>query len=179
MKIHAFQHASTIAWSGGTTTELLIFPKGSLYAERTFGFRISTATIEVESSDFTSLPQYNRLLTVLEGNLEIIHEGRYMRRLSRFENDAFHGSWKTSSRGKARDLNVIYSDAFRLDFSHINTGEEPRTISPGSGTTFLFMLQDAVICNVSVQKYDLVELTEAVAVEKGFSCFRIVLTGES
>ena len=39
-------------WSGGRTTEIYIAPEGALYAERNFLFRISTAEVELEESDF-------------------------------------------------------------------------------------------------------------------------------
>ena len=32
----------TTAWSGGTTTQLAIAPKGALYAERSFLWRVSS-----------------------------------------------------------------------------------------------------------------------------------------
>ncbi len=49
---HNQQKIST--WSGGTTTELFIYPEVAEYSERNFDFRISTATVEVEESNFYS-----------------------------------------------------------------------------------------------------------------------------
>ena len=40
-------------WSGGQTTQLFLSPKEGSYPDRTFDFRLSTATVEVEKSDFT------------------------------------------------------------------------------------------------------------------------------
>ena len=51
----------TSTWSGGTTTQLAIAPEGAVYAERSFLWRVSSATVELETSDFTPLPDYNRL----------------------------------------------------------------------------------------------------------------------
>lgn len=48
-------------WSGGTTTELFIWPHGASYAERRFGIRISTATVDIAQSTFTKLPRRNAL----------------------------------------------------------------------------------------------------------------------
>lgn len=60
-------------WSGGRTTEIYIAPEGALYAERNFLFRISTAEVELEESDFTSLPDYNRLIASVSGTMRLAH----------------------------------------------------------------------------------------------------------
>ena len=56
-------------WSGGTTTQLCIAPEGADYAHRDFLWRVSSATVELEASDFTMLPDYHRWITTLEGTL--------------------------------------------------------------------------------------------------------------
>ena len=52
----------TTRWSGGTTTELAISPRDAVYADRNFLWRVSSALVEDETSDFTPLPDYNRLI---------------------------------------------------------------------------------------------------------------------
>lgn len=52
-------------WSGGTTTELFIWPYGASYAERRFGIRISTATVDIAESTFTKLPGVTRYIAPL------------------------------------------------------------------------------------------------------------------
>ena len=37
-------------WSGGQTTQLFLSPEGGSYPDRTFDFRLSTATVEVEKN---------------------------------------------------------------------------------------------------------------------------------
>ena len=96
-------------WSGGTTTQLIIYPFDAVFSERTFMFRISTATVETETSSFTPFPGYKRLLMILEGTLRIVHTGEYSKVLDTFETDAFDGSWETTAKGKVRDFNVMYS----------------------------------------------------------------------
>ena len=61
----------TTDWSGGTTTQLAIAPEEAVYAERDFLWRLSSAQVELEHSDFTPLPDYNRLISVLKGELEL------------------------------------------------------------------------------------------------------------
>ena len=50
----------TSCWSGGTTTEIFIWPEDADYAARRFAVRISSATVELEESDFTALPGVTR-----------------------------------------------------------------------------------------------------------------------
>ena len=64
-------------WSGGTTTQLAIWPEGAVYAERNFVWRVSSARVETQESEFTSLPGVARCLMVLDGTLHLEHEGRY------------------------------------------------------------------------------------------------------
>ena len=54
---------NTSVWQGGKTTELLILPTGASYKERNFIARLSSATIEASSSEFTILDGINRFIT--------------------------------------------------------------------------------------------------------------------
>lgn len=98
---------NTTEWSGGTTTELFISPEGSNFKERNFDFRLSIATIEVSSSDFTQLPETNRTLLLLEGELKLIHENHHESFLMPFSQDTFDGGWNTHSIGIAKDFNLM------------------------------------------------------------------------
>jgi environmental stress-induced protein Ves len=97
----------TSHWSGGTTTQLYIYPENASYQKRNFLFRISTATVESNESTFTSLPGVSRLLMILEGSLKIIHTGRYSKILQKFETDSFEGDWETKGFGKVTDFNLM------------------------------------------------------------------------
>ena len=63
----------TGAWSGGTTTELFIYPENADYAARQFLFRISSATVDLEESDFTPLAGVERYITPLAGHFTLEH----------------------------------------------------------------------------------------------------------
>ena len=65
----------TTKWSGGLTTQLGIAPEGAVYADRDFLWRLSSATVEDAESDFTALPDYERLISTLEGTIELNHNG--------------------------------------------------------------------------------------------------------
>ena len=94
-------------WSGGTTTQLFIYPNESSYKNIDFIFRVSTATIEIEESTFTILPGVNRSLMLLEGEITIHHKNQYSKTLRTFDVDSFSGDWHTTSLGKATDFNVM------------------------------------------------------------------------
>lgn len=107
MEIIPFESLSTATWSGGTTTELFIFPKDASYKAMNFDFRISTATIEVNTSKFTALPGVRRILMVLDGTLELQHKDQHSTILEPFERDSFLGDWETTSGGEAEDFNLM------------------------------------------------------------------------
>jgi hypothetical protein len=158
ISIHPFVEALTTRWSGGTTSELTIFPKQATYTARDFEFRISTASIEVDISTFTLLPNYNRLLAVLEGSLELIHDEKECISLNRYDATAFHGSQNTTSRGQARDFNVIFSSNWLLDFDIITDGNID-ALKPYEGKHYLFCLSQIGTVNENrISQYDLIEL---------------------
>lgn len=101
------ENFKTNIWSGGTTTELFIFPATANYQQRDFDFRISTARVETEESEFTALPGFLRKLMVLDGAVTLYHAGHYSKGLSKFEVDEFKGYWKTTSKGKCIDFNLM------------------------------------------------------------------------
>jgi environmental stress-induced protein Ves len=94
-------------WAGGTTTQLFIYPLQAEYKKRNFSFRISTATVELETSQFTKLPGISRKLMVLEGKMKLVHENQYSKELTKFEVDSFNGDWNTTSQGKCTDFNLM------------------------------------------------------------------------
>ena len=94
-------------WSGGTTTQLAIHPQGSEYIERNFEWRISTAMVNSEKSTFTSLPGVHRILMILDGQIEITHDGIRRASLNPFEQDEFEGGWTTHSIGMCTDFNLM------------------------------------------------------------------------
>jgi environmental stress-induced protein Ves len=109
VKIIRKSEQKTAQWSGGTTTQLAIFPETATYDQRNFFFRISTAKVLTEESEFTSLPGFSRSIMILEGNLILNHEGQYSKVLQKFSTDSFYGGWETTSSGKVTDFNLMTS----------------------------------------------------------------------
>ena len=161
----------TNKWSGGTTTELFIYPEGATYANRDFDVRISTATIEVEESTFTSLPDFDRTLMILAGQIEICHKGRYKKLLRKFEIDNFSGGWETTSIGTATDFNVMTSAEFRNDTNVMTLmeGEESSVERPCDLSNVLVIyLYSGRVCvelsgeNIILEKGDVFVVHELV-----------------
>lgn len=98
---------TTTAWSGGTTTELFIYPENTSYSERNFDFRISVATVELETSTFTKLPGIERHLAVLEGEMTLSFENRGGVLLRPYDIATFQGDWLTTSVGRVTDFNLM------------------------------------------------------------------------
>lgn len=115
----------TNKWSGGTTTELYIYPESSQYDNRNFKWRLSSAKVQVEKSTFTSLPGVSRLIMVLEGELILEHVGHHNAVLKVFEQDSFSGEWTTISFGKVTDFNLMTSSGYtgELEAISFNGGE--------------------------------------------------------
>ena len=125
MKLSIFsknQHKHSV-WSGGTTTQLIISPSDADYSKRNFDFRISTAVVESQESDFTPLPGVDRKLMLLNGTIIINHKKQYRKQLLPFEVESFKGEWETSSIGVCTDFNVMTtgntkSELWSLIFDH-------------------------------------------------------------
>ncbi len=106
-KIIKPENFTTTHWGGGSTTEFYIFPEEANYANRDFLFRLSMATVEVESSTFTPLPGVSRTLMVLNGTMTLTHKGHHVKTLNKFDVDHFKGDWSTQSEGKCSDFNLM------------------------------------------------------------------------
>lgn len=94
-------------WSGGTTTQIAIFPPGASYGARDFLWRISSAEVEDEQSVFTPLSGYDRRLMLLDGSLLLRHDGGPRFRLDVYQVHAFDGGAATESQGRCRDFNLM------------------------------------------------------------------------
>jgi environmental stress-induced protein Ves len=139
-KIISSHHFKPIAWSGGTTTELFIFPLTADYQLRNFQFRLSTATVETDKSEFTSLPGISRKLMVLDGKITINHEEHYSRQLKKFDTDEFEGEWKTSSNGKCTDFNLMTTGKTTGNMSaFVILNEQNATCSIKDGSDWFFI----------------------------------------
>ena len=104
----------TSVWSGGATTQLAIAPEGASYADRAFLWRISSATVELEESDFTALPDYHRLIATLRGDMVLTHKVGAPVTLHPYPVHGFEGAEATHSRGRCPDFNLRLRRGDRL-----------------------------------------------------------------
>lgn len=98
----------TSVWSGGTTTQLYLHPETGSYADRNFQFRISSATVDLEESEFTLLPGVVRFITPLDGSFVLTHPGVPPVKMAALAAPyRFSGEVPTHCVGKATDLNLM------------------------------------------------------------------------
>lgn len=119
-------------WSGGKTLELAIFPEDAKYLDRDFLWRLSTANSDRDESSFTKLPDYDRILMVLEGDVVLAHGDVRTAHLAALEQDSFDGAIKTKCFGKLlRDYNLIYRKGCkgRMDLVSLRSKAAPLPMS--------------------------------------------------
>lgn len=136
-------------WSGGTTTQLFISPEGATLAERNFDWRISSARVEEETSDFTLFDGYERILIPLKGKLEMEHQtpnGVIEQNVNEFELARFSGAWPTKGKGKLIDFNLIFKPNYHPKVQIIHFSEETK-LELEETTTALFLQMGSFIVN--------------------------------
>lgn len=129
----------TTSWSGGTTTQLSIAPEGAVYADRDFLWRLSSATVELDHSDFTPLPDYNRFLAVLEGEIKLKIDAQEPFPLAPGRVVAFDGGVPVESWGQCVDFNLMVrkgkGEGCVVELRREEAFEE--TVTPGAGNRSL------------------------------------------
>jgi environmental stress-induced protein Ves len=138
--IHLLNSSKTISWASGTSTELFVYPPDGDFQTRAFDFRISTATVEAEETNFSDFSGLTRILLILQGKLTLIHEGRYSKELDTFDQDRFDGSWITKSKGKVQDFNVMFNENYDASVLHLALqANKSLEIALDESKTFLFV----------------------------------------
>lgn len=132
-------------WAGGTTTQLYIYPEQADYKRRDFIFRLSSATVECEKSEFTALPQVDRIIMVLQGSLHLCYEGHGEAVLQPYEQASFDGGWNTVSYGRATDFNLMLREGAkgRLEVVTLAPGAGCSLENPAGGVMALYLAQGA------------------------------------
>jgi drug/metabolite transporter (DMT)-like permease len=121
------EEQNTSNWSGGTTTQLAIYPDDAVYSECNFKWRISSAKVNVGESTFTNLPGISRVIMIVDGKLKLEHEGHHKVELNPFEQDSFSGEWNTKSYGKVTDFNLMMNSECEGSLEAILLGEKECT----------------------------------------------------
>lgn len=140
----------TTQWAGGMTTQLAISPAGAAYADRDFLWRVSSATVELDESDFTALPDYRRLISTVRGDMTLSHNGGAEFTLHPGDVHGFDGGDATHSRGRCTDFNLMLrkgradGDMRALRLSGGKTVFVPDTRAE---TVLLYCASGGVACN--------------------------------
>jgi environmental stress-induced protein Ves len=127
-------------WSGGLTYEYIIYPETASYADRDFVFRISSATIEQEPSEFTKFKGYYRYLVMLDNclNVEVNKEKKIYKKYEIME---FNSDDEVTSYTKGIDFNWMVSEKVRHHKLQITTSNQ----NCNAQIMILFSLQATVI----------------------------------
>ena len=114
----------TSDWSGGRTTQMYIYPENSIYRNLDFKWRISSATVDLEESDFTELKGVHRFITTLDNELKLTHDYKDFIELKPFEIYEFEGDLKTHSYGKVKDFNLMLANGATGDLVSLYVDNE-------------------------------------------------------
>lgn len=115
-------------WSGGKTTELFIYPEDAEYSKRDFKIRISSATVELDTSNFTKLDGVYRFITPLDKELKLTHNGDEVISLDPFKVYEFEGNIDTTSFGKAKDFNLMLANGAKGELKSFFIDEKKEII---------------------------------------------------
>lgn len=158
-------------WKGGTTTQLCIVPENASLQERNFDLRISSATIDLERSEFSDFRGYRRYLMKLEGDITLLIDDKTII-IKRDEAFEFMGDEKVISLSKepSRDFNVIIKKDKKADISI----KENEKLNTNKGE-YIFSLEKAKINGKDVDKYALYETDdESINLEGRFIYIKII-----
>ncbi len=149
-------------WSGGTTTELYIYPKESKYSELDFKWRLSSAKVDIEESEFTHLSGIDRKIMVIDGKLILDHKGKHTIELNEFDIDSFSGDWTTKSYGKATDFNLMTNKGCsgELEYILVNKSKKVKLTNRQQGYK---NIADALYCvsgNISIELDSKIDICE-------------------
>ncbi|MGB4587854.1 MAG: HutD family protein [Clostridiaceae bacterium] len=137
MRIIRNKEYKNTSWTGGTTTEIYLYPEDGNYMRKQFDYRISTATIEIEESLFTELPGIERVIVPLEKRMVLLH-GEEKVLLSPYEPYRFSGGKRTISRGVNRDFNLMMNHGKRGDIEILMIYPETSIMEEGKNTLYFY-----------------------------------------
>ena len=166
-------------WSGGQTTQLFLSPKEGSYPDRTFDFRLSTATVKVEKSDFTDLSGYHRILMPLDASIRLNHLEQEVV-LNPFQSYFFDGGDPVSSQGTCQDFNLIYKPSYQGHMSAISLHE---SVSSQSRYQFIYALSSLTLewgkeHTKVLQAHELLVLEQASPLQEMTITFSPLQSGE-
>ena len=139
-------------WGGGLTRELAIAPRDAVYADRDFLWRISSATVELEESNFTPLPDYNRFLSTLDGEIDLDHGDDTVHHLTPGQIYEFDGGIPTHSRGVCTDFNLMLRKGRctgSMDCFRMRPGEQISPMKKAGGQLLVYCVRGTALLSDS------------------------------
>ena len=149
----------TTQWSGGSTTQLTIAPEKAVYADRDFLWRVSSATVELEESDFTPLPDYHRYISTIRGEMVLSHNGGKELTLHPGDVHDFDGGDFTHARGCCTDFNLMLRKGKAdgvMSALRLNAGDTPFSPKSKSEATLLFCASGGCVARCGMKEYHFV-----------------------
>ena len=64
-------------WSGGTTSDIFLFPPSSCWEKKDFQIRISSADCRVDGAPYSDFTGFTRHILPLRGSMHMFHEGHH------------------------------------------------------------------------------------------------------
>lgn len=124
VKIIKKENQTTAKLKCGMAKVLYIYPESSKYSDRNFKWIFSILILEEEEFIFENLPNYERYIMLINGQLKLEHKGYYRTKLAPFECDWSSGEWLTYGNGKSENFNLILSKGLkgRIDYLKIKDG---------------------------------------------------------
>lgn len=107
MDIISIDTLQTTSWSGGITHQIAIYPSDAVFAHHDFIYRVSSAEVELDESNFTSFKKYTRYIISLNNPLKISHNKGGHIELDPLQVHRFSGDVETTAYGKCSDFNLI------------------------------------------------------------------------
>ena len=146
----------TTQWSGGSTTQRTIAPENAVYADRNFLWRVSSATVELEESDFTSLPDFHRYISTVRGDMVLSHNGGPELTLHPGDVHDFDGGDDTHSRGRCTDFNLMLRKGKAdgvMGALRLKAGDTPFTPEAKAGSILLFCASGGCVARCGMKEY--------------------------
>ena len=148
-------------WSGGITNQMYITPSDTSIVNQDFLVRISTATINTLTSEFTKFPFHNRFLSVLDGEIEFITQNQPVKKITEYEFVFFDGAsiTRSNSTSKVVDFNIIFKKSLQLNLQCVKGSETNNLNFNSIKEKFIFVLNGTIIFNqITLNKHELLIL---------------------
>lgn len=95
-------------WSGGSTRELVTWPKNTSATENEEClFEVTSSTMDYEETDYTVYIGFDSILMVIDGEMLLEHEDGTSTKLTPYKIDRFNRDIKTRSKGLATDYEIM------------------------------------------------------------------------